>query len=93
MTIHPLLSSQKTCRIFDCSGRRPLESVFKVSSQSRKFEFNVFSVIHLKMAITFDVLDRFQENKVLQTAQIMNNIPRSSKKLQLCHQGNRDLFN
>ena len=31
------------------------------------------------MAITFDVLDRFQENKVLQTAQIMNNIPRSSK--------------
>ena len=31
------------------------------------------------MAITFDVLDRFQENKVLQTAQIMNNIPRSNK--------------
>ena len=27
------------------------------------------------MAVTFDVLDRFQENKVLQTAQIMNNIP------------------
>ena len=26
------------------------------------------------MAVTFDVLDRFQENKVLQTAQIMNNI-------------------
>ena len=32
------------------------------------------------MAITFDVLDRFQQNKVLQTAKIMNNIPRSSKK-------------
>ena len=34
------------------------------------------------MTITFDVLDRFQENKVLQTAQIMNNIPRirSSEK-------------
>ena len=31
------------------------------------------------MAITFDVLDRFQENKVLQTAQIMDNIPRSTK--------------
>ena len=31
---------------------------FKVSSQSRKFEFNVFSIIHL-MAISFDVLDRF----------------------------------
>ena len=32
------------------------------------------------MAITFDVLDRFRENKVLQTAQIMNNIPKASKK-------------
>ena len=42
----------------------------KVSSQSRNFEFNVFSIIHL-MAITFDVLDRSQENKVLQTAQII----------------------
>ena len=31
------------------------------------------------MAITFDVLHRFQENKVLHTAQIMNNIPSSSK--------------
>ena len=31
------------------------------------------------MAITFDVLDRFQENKVLQTEQIMNNIARLSK--------------
>ena len=31
------------------------------------------------MDITFDVLDRFQENKVLQTVQVMNNIPRSSK--------------
>ena len=33
------------------------------------------------MAITFDVLDRFQENKALQTAQIMNNTSRSSKKM------------
>ena len=33
----------------------------------------------MKMAITFDVLDRFQENKVLQTAQTVNNIPRSRK--------------
>ena len=31
------------------------------------------------MAITFDVLDRFQENKVLQTAQIMNNRLRSTE--------------
>ena len=31
------------------------------------------------MAITFDVLDRFQENKAFQTAHIMNNIPSSSK--------------
>ena len=32
------------------------------------------------MAITFDVLDRFQENKVFKTAQIITNIPKSSKK-------------
>ena len=32
------------------------------------------------MAITFDVPDRFQENKVFKTAQIINNIPGSSKK-------------
>ena len=31
------------------------------------------------MAITIDALNQLQENKVLQTAQIMNNIPRSSK--------------
>ena len=31
------------------------------------------------MTITFDIQDRFQQNKVLQTAQIMNNIPRLSK--------------
>ena len=31
------------------------------------------------MVITFDVLDQFQENKVLQIAQIMNNIQKSSK--------------
>ena len=52
---------------------------FKVSSQSRKFEFNVFSIIHLN-GHTFEVLDRLQENKILQTTQIMNNIPRTSKK-------------
>ena len=32
------------------------------------------------MAITFDVLDQFQENKVFQAAQIMNNILKSNKK-------------
>ena len=31
-------------------------------------------------AITFDALDRFQENKVCQTAQTMNNILRSNTK-------------
>ena len=53
--------------------------ILTVSSQSRKFEFNVFSIIHL-MAITFDLLDRFQENKVSQTAQTMINILRSNTK-------------
>ena len=52
-----------------------------MSSQSRKFElFSTFSALYIQMAITIDVLDRFQENIVLQTAQIMSNIPRSSKK-------------
>ena len=32
------------------------------------------------MAITFALLDRFQENKVLQTAQTMNNILKSNTK-------------
>ena len=32
------------------------------------------------MAITSDLLDRFQENKVFQTAQTMNNIIKSNKK-------------
>ena len=31
------------------------------------------------MAIMFDVMDRFQENKVLQTTQTMNNSLRSNK--------------
>ena len=31
------------------------------------------------MAITFDLQDRFQENKVFQTAQTMNNIIKSNK--------------
>ena len=55
--------------------RPPGPDRVKVSSQSRKFEFNVFSIIHVN-DITFDVLNRFQENKVLQTAQIMSNISR-----------------
>ena len=72
-----------------------VRSLFKVSSQSRKFEFNVFSIIHLidHNFWSFDVLDRFQNNNVFKTAQIMNNISRSSKKWQFCHHGNCDLLN
>ena len=33
------------------------------------------------MAITFELQDRFQENKVFQTAQTMNNIIKSNKKM------------
>ena len=44
------------------------------------------------MAITFDLLDRFQENKVFQTAQTMDNIFKSNTKWWLCPYGNRDLF-
>ena len=73
-------------------GFHSIHTSFILSSQSRKFEFNVFSIIHLN-GHNFDVLDRCQENKVLQTAQIMNNIPRSSKKWWLCHHGNRHLLN
>ena len=40
---------------------------------------STFSAPYIKMKITFDVLDRLQENKVFQTAQTMNNILRSNK--------------
>ena len=50
------------------TNTKNFETDFKVFSQSRKFEFNIFSILH----ITFDVLDRFQENKVFKTAQIIN---------------------
>ena len=46
-----------------------------------------------KITITFDALDQFQENKVCQTAQTMNNILKSKTKWELCHHGNRDLLN
>ena len=63
----------------DATSTKNFGTDLKVSSQLRKSEFNVFSIIHL-MAITFDALDRFQENKVFKTAQIMSNIPESSEK-------------
>ena len=34
------------------------------------------------MAITFDLLDRFQENKAFQTAQTMNNILKYYSQIQ-----------
>ena len=41
----------------------------------------------------FDVLHRFQENKVFRTAQTMINILKSNTKWKLCHHGNCDLLN
>ena len=66
------------------SGARALVEIIsvraiKVSSQSRKFEFNVFSIIHSN-GHNFDVVERFQENKVFQTAQTTNNILRSNTR-------------
>ena len=61
------------------TNTKNFETDFKVSSQWRKFEFNVFSILHLNCH-NVDVLDRFQENKVFKTAQIINNIPKSNKK-------------
>ena len=52
------------------TNTKNFEMDFKVSSQSIKFEFNVFS----KTAIISYVLDRFQENKAFQRVQLMNNI-------------------
>ena len=46
---------------------------------SRENLNSTLSASYIQMAITFDVLDRFQEHKALQTPHIMNNIPRSSK--------------
>ena len=34
---------------------------------------STFSASHIKITITFDVLDQFQENKVFQAAQMVNN--------------------
>ena len=45
------------------TNTKNFETDFKMSSQSRKFEFNVFSIMHLN-GHNFDVLDQFQENKV-----------------------------
>ena len=47
---------------------------------SRENLNSTFSALYIKMTITFDLLDRFQENKVLQTAQTMNNILSSKTK-------------
>ena len=44
------------------------------------------------MAITFSVLDQFQESKVFQTAQAMSNILKLNTKWWLCHHGNCDLL-
>ena len=41
---------------------------------SRENLNSTFSASYIEMAITFDALDRLQENKVFQTAQAMNNI-------------------
>ena len=41
---------------------------------SRENLNSTFSLSYIKITITFDVLDRFQENIVLQTAQTMDNI-------------------
>ena len=59
-------SSSSSCVVMSVSIVFRLS--LKVSFQSRKFKFNVY------------IQDRFQENKIFQTAQIMNNILRSSKK-------------
>ena len=58
-----------------CEG----DLALKLSSPLTKFEFNVFSIIHL-MTITFDVLDQIQENKMFQTGRTINNILRSNTK-------------
>ena len=40
-----------------------------------------FSASYTEMTITFDVLNRFEENKVLQTAQTMENMLRSNTNI------------
>ena len=45
------------------TNRKNFKTDFKVYSQSRKFEFNVFSILHSNDH-NVGVLDRFQENKV-----------------------------
>ena len=57
------------------------------NDNSLKYILGVFS--YIKITITFDVLDRFQE--VVQEAQTMNNILKSNAKWYLCYHGNREL--
>ena len=59
--------------------RDTVNEKFKVSPYSRNLN-SKFSASYTQMTITFDVLDRFQENKVWQTVQTMNNILKSSTK-------------
>ena len=47
---------------------------------SRENLNSTFSASYIQMAISFDLLDRFQENKVFQTAQAISNILKSNTK-------------
>ena len=47
---------------------------------SRENLNSTFSALYIKMTITFDALNPFQENKVFQTVQTMNNILKSNTK-------------
>ena len=55
------------------------EVAFKVSSQSRKFEFNVFSIIHLN-GHNFSFTGPISRKNVFQTTHTMNNILKSNTK-------------
>ena len=47
---------------------------------SRENLNGTFSALYIEMAITFDLLNQFQENKFFQTPQTINNILKSNTK-------------
>ena len=57
-----------------------LEFMHKKCRLSRENLNSTFSGSYIKIITTYDALDRFQENKVFQTAQTMNNILNSNTK-------------
>ena len=82
-------AGENSCSVYVQSIHKWL---IKVCSQSRKSEFRVFSIVHLNIH-NFDVLNQFQQNKVLWIYQILEKLLSLKTKWYPCYHGNHDLLN